>query len=236
MRCVILLVRHALTDAVDVRLTSRQLGVRLNARGLGQVAELRESLRHVPLAAIYSSPLERALATASPIAATHALEVRALDALNEVDFGEWTGCTLEELSALAAWRDFNAARGSADVPGGERAIDVQRRIVAALDRLRQRHAGAILPQGTGKGPQQATHENKHSPIIAAVSHAEVIRAAVLHATATPLDLWHRFEIAPASITTVGYDDGHARLLAVNEAPARFALNVRRIAPLVGHLH
>jgi probable phosphoglycerate mutase len=158
----------------------------------------------VPLAAVYSSPLERALATASPIASTHALDVCALEALNEVDFGEWTGLTFKELSTRPGWRDFNESRRTATVPGGERAIDVQHRIVTALDMLRQRHPAAI---------------------IAVVTHAEVIRAAVLHATATPLDLWHRVEIHPASITTMVYDDGHTTLLAVNEAPRRFALNV-----------
>jgi probable phosphoglycerate mutase len=148
----------------------------------------------VPLAAIYSSPLERALATASPIAARHGLDVCTVDALNEVDFGEWNGLTFEELSTLPAWQRFNESRGSADVPGGERAVDVQRRMVAALDDLRRRHDGQV---------------------IAAVSHADVIRAAALHATATPLDEWHRFEISPASITTLAYEDGTLRLLAVN---------------------
>jgi broad specificity phosphatase PhoE len=194
VRSVILLVRHAETDAVGVRLTSRQPGVPLNARGLRQVGEVCHSLQHVPLAAVYSSPLERAIATASPIAAAHGLEVRTLDALNEVNFGEWTGLTFEELSVVPAWRRFNERRGSAEVPRGERAADVQRRIVAALGDLHHHHQGQA---------------------IAAVSHADVIRAAVLHVTATPLDDWHRFEIGPASITTIGYDEGNPTLLDVN---------------------
>jgi broad specificity phosphatase PhoE len=194
VRSVILLVRHAETDAVGVRLTSRLPGVVLNARGVEQVAQVCGCLRAVPLAAIYSSPLERAVATASPIAASHGLDLRIVDELNEVKFGEWTGLTFEELSKIAGWRRFNEARGSADVPGGERASDVQRRIVAALDHLRRTHEGHV---------------------IAAVSHADVIRAAVLHVTRTPLDEWHRFEIGPASITCIAYDDGNPTLLAAN---------------------
>jgi broad specificity phosphatase PhoE len=201
VRCVILLVRHALTDAVGVRLTSRQPGVPLNARGFEQVSDIAACLREVPLAAVYSSPLERTIATASPIASTHALEPRTLDALNEVDFGEWTGLTLAELSGLPDWRRFNEHRASADVPGGERAADVQRRIVAALETLQRRHAGEV---------------------IAAVSHGDVIRAAVLHIASTPLDLWYRFEISPASVTTIIYEEGSPRLLAVNATPGRLA--------------
>ena len=190
-----------MTDAVGVRLTSRQPGVLLNVSGLGQVDEMCHHLRDVPLAAVYSGPLERTLATAAPIAATHALEVRTLDGLNEVDFGEWTGLTFAQLSALPDWRAFNDSRAGANVPGGERAADVQHRIITALSDLERRHAGEV---------------------IAAVSHGDVIRAAVLHVTATPLNLWHRFEISPASITTIAYDDGNPRLLAVNDVPGRLA--------------
>jgi len=201
VRSVILLIRHAMTDAVGVRLTSRQPGVLLNVSGLGQVDEMCHHLRDVPLAAVYSGPLERTLATAAPIAATHALEVRTLDGLNEVDFGEWTGLTFAQLSTLPDWRAFNDFRAGANVPGGERAADVQHRIITALSDLERRHAGEV---------------------IAAVSHGDVIRAAVLHVTATPLNLWHRFEISPASITTIAYDDGNPRLLAVNDVPGRLA--------------
>lgn len=198
-----LLIRHGLTDAVGMRLTSRLPGVALNTRGIEQVAQLRDRLRDVPLAAVYSSPLERARATADPIARAHALDVNELDSLNEVDFGEWTGRTLEELSAIPGWARFNASRADADVPGGERAVDVQRRIVGALDQLQRRHDGEI---------------------VAAVSHGDVIRGAVLYAAATPLDLWYRFEISPASISVIAYHEGQPRLLGVNEVPGRFAFD------------
>jgi len=200
---IVLLIRHGLTDAVGVRLTARLPGIALNERGIEQVTQLRDRLRDVAIAAVYSSPLERARATAAQIARAHALDVIEFEPLNEVDFGEWTGRTLEELSADRAWARFNASRADADVPGGERAVDVQRRIVAALDELRQRH---------------------DREIIAAVSHGDVIRAAVLHAAATPLDLWHRFEISPASISVIAYNDGQPRLLGVNEVPGRFAFD------------
>ena len=197
MHTTILLIRHALTDAVGVRLTARAPGITLSHAGVAQVQRLCERLRGVPLAAVYSSPLERAVATAEPLAADRLLPVRICDGLNEVDFGDWTGLTFQELEAVPEWQRFNRERASATVPNGETATDVQRRIVATLATLASRHAGEM---------------------IAAVSHADVIRNAVLHAAATPIREWQRFEVSPASITALQYADDEPRLLVVHERP------------------
>jgi probable phosphoglycerate mutase len=197
MPTTILLIRHGMTDTVGVRLTSRAPGVTLSIAGRTQVEQLRTRLREAALAAVYSSPMERTLATAEPIARDRGLPVQTLDELIEVDFGEWTGLTFAELDEREDWQRFNATRGSAPVPGGETAPQVQARIVGALETLARRHAGET---------------------IAAVSHGDVIRNAVLHAAGTPIDLWHRFEISPASITAVAIDGSAFRLLTVNERP------------------
>lgn len=197
MSTTILCIRHALTDAVGARLTSRSAGVQLSDIGRAQTERLRERLRAVAIAAVYSSPMERAVATAEPIARDRMMPVQIADGLTEVDFGEWTGLTFAELDAKPEWQRFNRQRGTAVVPGGEAAADVQRRVVAALRALASRHPGET---------------------IVAVSHADVIRNAVLDAAATPLDLWHRFEISPASITAISFTDGEPRLLTVNERP------------------
>jgi probable phosphoglycerate mutase len=197
-RAVLLLIRHAMTDAVGVRLTSRLPGVHVSAAGLAQLDPLHSRLRGVPLAAIYSSPLERTMTTADAVARGRGIPVRVLESMNEVDFGDWTGLTFAELDRLPAWRRFNEARGGAPVPNGETADDVQRRVMGALGWLAAAHAGET---------------------VAVVSHGDVIRNAVLAVATTPLDLWHRFEISPASITTLVYENGQPRLLTVNERPA-----------------
>ena len=193
----ILLIRHAMTNAVGVTLTSRTPGVDLSTEGLAQVLRLRERLRGVALAAVYSSPMARAIATAAPIARDRAIDVQVAEELNEVDFGDWTGLTFSELDAMPEWQQFNAARSTARVPNGETAADVQRRITSWLSARAEQHRGET---------------------IAPVSHADFIRNAVLYASATPLDLWHRFEISPASITALLYEDDVPRLLTVNERP------------------
>ena len=188
-----LLIRHARTDAVDGRLAGRE-PVSLNQVGRAQAERLRHRLRTVNIAAIYSSPLDRALETAATLAQDRGLMVQPRMDLIEVDFGAWSGASFVRLAADPAWVRFNRQRGLADVPGGERAPEVQARIVRAVDELRMRHP----------------HET-----IALVSHADVIRSAVLFAAGTPIEFIHRFEISPASVTCLSVTEDGITLRYVN---------------------
>ncbi len=192
---VALLIRHGHTDALGTRLVGRTPHVHLSASGRAQAERLRARLARVPLAAIYSSPLERAIETAEPLARDRNLQVQACIELLEVDFGSWSGMTFDQLEPLAEWRAFNTHRSSAGVPQGEHALDVQARVMRALARVRTDHA---------------------SETVALVSHADVIRAAVLYCAGAPIDLFDRFEISPASVTAIALGAGAPRLLYVNE--------------------
>lgn len=188
---VLLLIRHAHTDAVGVYLAGRTHDVRLSPLGRAQAARLAHALRRTSLDAIYSSPLTRAIDTARAIAAGRNLRVRVADDLNEVDFGQWSGRAFADLESRPEWQTYNAARSWAPVPGGEDAAALTARTIAALDRIHAAHPGDT---------------------VAVVSHAEVIRAAVLHWRGLS---WHRFwevEIAPASVTTVVVGDGKVTVL------------------------
>ena len=191
----ILLIRHATTDAIGRWLAGRSLGLGLNQCGRAQAERLRRRLSPLNLAAIYSSPLERAIETAEPIARDRGLRVEPLMELIEVDFGAWTGARFEALAQDPQWTRFNRQRSMAAVPGGERAADVQARIARAIDETAARH------------PNQT---------VVFVTHADIIRLAILHVAGAPLDFIHRFEIAPASITALDlYEDGTV-LQFVNE--------------------
>jgi probable phosphoglycerate mutase len=194
---VLLLIRHAHTEAVGVFLAGRTHDVRLSPHGRAQAAELAHALRTTSVEAIYSSPLARAMNTARAIAAGRNLRVRAADDLNEVNFGEWSGRTFTDLESLPRWRTYNAARSWAPVPGGEDAAALTARTIAALERIHAAHPGQT---------------------VAVVSHAEVIRAAVLHWRGLS---WHRFwevEIAPASVTTVVFGEGKVSVLPAGRDP------------------
>lgn len=188
------LIRHASCGGLGQTLWGRTPGVYLNDKGKVEAKRLADRFNGMTLEAIYSSPLERAMQTAETLARSMNLEIKKSSALNEIDFGEWTGKTFETLARDERWRLFNSHRSMAMVPGGESFLDVQNRIVSALASLSHEHGNARL---------------------AIVSHADVIRAAVAYFAATPIDLIERFEISPCSVTVVALNEDSATLLTVN---------------------
>jgi broad specificity phosphatase PhoE len=99
----------------------------------------------------------------------------------EVDFGSWTGQPFRDLEPNPSWRRWNDARAQGMAPEGERMADVQARIVAHLLDM---------------------HERQPRARIVMVSHAEIIRAAVLHVLSMSLDAWRAVDVGPASITAI----------------------------------
>src|SRR5215207_4417571 len=126
---VILLIRHAHTDAVGRVLTGRAAHVPLSSVGRAQADRLGRALAVLPLAGVYTSPLERAVETARAIARHQAVAVLEDADLHEVDFGDWTGRTFQELDDVEAWQAFNRHRAAAVIPRGESPALVQERIV-----------------------------------------------------------------------------------------------------------
>jgi probable phosphomutase (TIGR03848 family) len=190
-----LLIRHAATDAVGRRIAGWTPGVHLNADGRVQAARLADRLVHWPIAAIYSSPLERARETAAPLAEALGLTVQASDALGELHYGEWTDVDLTELAARPSWQRWNSFRSGTRVPGGELMLELQARMVGALASL-----CALHPDET----------------VALISHAEAIRGALAHYLGIPLDMSLRLEVAPASVSVLALHDWGPRLLRVND--------------------
>jgi probable phosphoglycerate mutase len=194
---VALLIRHGHSDAVGRWLAGRREGVVLSDIGRREAAQLSAALRWLPIAAVYSSPLERAMHTAQPLARDHGLGVHPREALTDVDFGAWTGKSLDELEAVAEWHAFNRERCRASPPGGEPLADVQRRIVEELLCLSRTHAGEM---------------------IAVVTHAEPIRCAIAAFEGRTLDDVLGIEISTAHISTVGVGAKFRRVLSINMAP------------------
>ena len=93
----LLLLRHALNDWVGERLAGWTPDVHLNEEGRAQANALAERLAGVPLAAVYSSPLERTVETAQPLAQSRSLTVEVRETLGETRYGDWTGRSLDEL-------------------------------------------------------------------------------------------------------------------------------------------
>jgi broad specificity phosphatase PhoE len=189
-----LLVRHGDTDAVGKTIVGDQPGWGLNQMGRTQVANLADRLSRRPLQAVYTSPLQRAVETAEPIARKHRLKPLAQEELGEVKFGAWEGKTIQMLDAEPDWRLFNVSRSTVRPPGGELMIETQARMVAKLESLCARH------------PDQT---------VAVVSHADPLRCVIAHYLAIPIDMILRFEISPASVTVVERAKWGTRILCVN---------------------
>jgi broad specificity phosphatase PhoE len=191
----IFLIRHGDTDYVGRAIAGWTAGVHLNRVGVTQAQFLPQRFQKMKLAAVYSSPLERAMETAAPLASAQSLQIVPHEALGEIRFGEWTGLTLADLDLREDWRRFNSFRSVQRAPGGESMIEVQARIVAELTALAERHG------------DQA---------IAAFSHGDVVRAALAHYLAIPLDLMQRFEIGPGSISILRLSVDCAQVLRLND--------------------
>lgn len=188
------LIRHASCSGLGLRLWGRTANITLDLKGELQAQRLVDRFKDVALDAIYSSPMERALQTAEPLARNANLEVKESQALNEIDFGDWTGKTFDELSGDAVWRRFNTRRSGTAIPGGESFLEVQNRTVKELNAIASRHANGR---------------------VAIVTHADVIRAAVVTFSAMPVDLIERIEISPCSVSAVALDDDSVTLLTIN---------------------
>ena len=203
-----LFIRHALCDPVGRSIAGRAPGVHLNASGRAEAEALAKRLSGLRMAAVYSSPLERALETADPIAALQGLRTQIAPGFTEIDFGEWTGKTLAELDHLPEWKAFNSFRSGARIPNGESTGDVLARALAELDRLGKAHSGP-------------------GELVGVVSHGDVLRAVIAHFLGIPADLFQRIELSPASVSVLSLEDQGPRLLVLNSTagwPDRLGLS------------
>ncbi len=195
---LLLLVRHGQTPTTGKVLPGRAPGLHLGDAGRAQAeaaAAAIGALKQVD--AVYSSPLERARETAAPIAAARGLKVQLDKGLLELDIGEWTGEELKKAARKPEWRAVQRYPSGFRFPGGESFNELQARIVGAIARLVAAHPG-----GT----------------VVAVSHADPIKAAIVHATGAHLDMFQRISVSPASITAIAYGELGPMVLATNWLP------------------
>ena len=193
----LLLIRHATNDMMESGILAGWTpGVHLNERGRVEAEALARRLAQVEIAAVYASPLERALETAEIVAAPKNLPVTVREELGEVRCGRWTGQKIERLRRRRLWRQVQIAPSTVRFPGGESMLEVQARMRAELERLCAAH------------PRQT---------VAVVSHADPIKAAVASFIGLPLDLFQRLVVGPASLTVLELNGVLPRLVCLNDA-------------------
>ena len=197
-----LLVRHGLTPTTGKILPGRAPGLHLAEAGQKQAEAAADRINVLSrVDAVYSSPLERARETATPIAKARGLRVHVDKGLLECDFGDWTGSELKKLMKLPEWNTVLRAPSTFRFPNGESFTEMQTRMVSTLDRLRAAHQGGV---------------------VVCVSHADTVKAAVSHAMGTHIDLFQRIVISPCSITAIAYSPGGPVVLTVNSTGGSLA--------------
>ncbi len=196
----LLLIRHGENDFLSKnRLPGHLPGIHLNERGRQQAAALADFLKDVPLAAVYASPLERAVETAEPLARAKGLEIQTVPALADTDVGEWQGRSWKMLRRTRAWKTIQESPSQFRFPGGESFLECQQRVVAALEQIAAAHR-----------PEE---------IVAVVFHADPIRLAVAYFLGMPLDAFQRLQIDPASLSELRLGKSGPSLVRLNDKPS-----------------
>lgn len=191
---ILYLVRHGNTDWTGKRLIGNTPGIHLSQLGRAQAKQLALYLGQFPLQAIFTSPLERAVETAFPLATLLKMIPNPADFLREIDFGELQGLSTE-LASLDIWQQFSTHPAKVHFPGGESVIEAQNRVYSGLNDL---------------AVQFADQDQ-----IVCFAHCEILRLAVASALHIPLDEYMRLTIDPGSISCLHWTLDHQTVRFLN---------------------
>jgi len=197
---LLLLIRHGENEYVKTgKMAGRLPGVHLNDRGQKQAQALGEALKDIPIKAIYSSPLERAMETAEPIASARKMQIIQEHDLIESNIGKWQGKSIKALRLTKIWKIVQSSPSRFRFPDGESFPEMQTRIASALERIIEKH-------------------NKPQDIVVVVFHADPIKLAVSHFLGLPLDNFQRVSCDTGSLTAIHANASGANLVKLNQRP------------------
>ena len=196
MTATIYLARHGVHSEVGHVLSGRS-DIGLSPSGVTQAKRLGALARTHGIEAVQSSPRLRTCQTARIIAEAIGVVPEIVDALDEIDFGSWTGQSFGALEADSEWRHWNEARDVAIPPNGESMAEAATRATRHIDSLAEAGRSHVL----------------------CVSHCDIIRGVVAHYLGLGLERLLRFDVDPGSLTTLSVGRWGGRLVKLNEVPA-----------------
>jgi probable phosphoglycerate mutase len=194
----ILLIRHGHVEGIEPKRFRGHADLPLTALGLAQAqAAARRIASGWQPVKVYTSPLERGVATGAAIAEACGVGTEIVDALIDIDYGAWQGKTDAEVAAAEpalhdAWRDTPQL---VRFPGGESLQDLVARAADALRDMLARH-----PDDT----------------VVLVGHDSVNRALLLQVLDQPLSAYRRLAQSPCCINEIEVTGGRIDVLRVNE--------------------
>lgn len=197
----LILVRHGQTPMTAARRFSGGSveGPALDETGHGQAERAAELLSTSGAVAVVASPMLRTLQTAEAIAGRLGVDVRVDEGWREVDFGEWEGLTLAEITErypehVAEWFTSSSVRP----PGGETVDEAMRRVAVARDKAVARY------------PAQ--------PVVV-VTHSMPVRSMMRLVLDAPPAAMYRLQPAPGSVTEIQiYPDGNTVVSGFGQRP------------------
>jgi probable phosphomutase (TIGR03848 family) len=201
-----LLVRHGQSNANgDGVLAGRLPGIHLSEQGHEQVGRLATRFVDAGIVRVVSSPLERCVETARPLAAALGTDVVLDEDLQECAYGAWTGRRLAELVKEPLWATVQ------DDPPSARFPDHDRYAAESLREMAERVVGAVR-----RIDAEVAATSGERAIWVAVSHGDLIKAVLADATGAGLAHFQRYTADPASVSAVRYGERHTFLLAAND--------------------
>ena len=197
MTTTLILVRHGQTRSNTTGYYMGWSDEDLDDVGHSQVQRLSSRLANLPIASIYSSPLQRTRTTAAIIAEPHRLDVEFSDDLIELRLGDWQGLHMDEVRQRwpELWRQSRIDPSDVTMPNGESFQQVTDRAIRIFKK--------VLAANQGKQVIMVTHDI-------------VVRVLVAHVLGTSNSIYRRFEINNASLTMVRVINGKALLTTLSD--------------------
>jgi phosphoserine phosphatase len=194
----IVLVRHGHVEGIEPKRFRGRADLPLTERGHAQAQAVAQRIASLwRPAAIYTSPLQRCIATGAAIGQACSLEPRILDDLNDIDYGAWQFKSYDEIEAahpelFAAWL---ATPHLVRFPDGESLQDLVARSADALRFVLETHA---------------------ADTVVLVAHDSTNRALLLQLLNQPLSAYWRLAQDPCCINEIDIADGNIRILRIND--------------------
>ncbi|WP_158269647.1 histidine phosphatase family protein [Desulfonatronum sp. SC1] len=196
----LILLRHASVERSPGMLFGTD-DVPLNDVGLRQAMAWQSVFAASPPAAVFVSPLQRAVQTARLAVAALADTLFIREELREIDLGAWEGMSREEIErhSPGAWEERGKNFAGYRPAGGENFQDVQDRIYPVFQEM------------------SAMAKAQDKPVLA-VTHAGVIRALLCHILGMPMNNLFRIQMDWASLSILEPAAGMWRVRCVNMLP------------------
>lgn len=182
----IILIRHGETDWNRAETFRGRADVELNSTGIKQAELLARYLEGVPIEAVYSSPLRRALKTAEVIAAPHNLVVITAPELIDFDYGQWQGMSHDAVKQKykRLYQKWLKNPHLVTMPGGESLAEVRKRAMRLIRQLMARHYESVV----------------------LVSHRVVLKVMILALLGLDNSHFWNIKLDNCAITTFSYED------------------------------